>query len=129
MRQARVLLPARLPCQFQPVPYAVGAVLVLAAGLVAPASVARADPSGLWWTNDNGAIMKVAPSATFYCGTLLWLKEPMSPVARPGTMSSTKMRAGIEVQIDLAPGILKVLCKSETFTKAQAIPRALAVRP
>jgi len=58
MRQARVLLPARLPCQFQPVPYAVGAVLVLAAGLVAPAPVARADPSGPWWTNDNGAIMK-----------------------------------------------------------------------
>jgi len=48
MQQARVLLPAPLPCRFQPVPYAVGLVLVLAAGLIAPAPAARADPSGLW---------------------------------------------------------------------------------
>jgi hypothetical protein len=65
MQQARVLLPARLPCQFQPVPYAVGPGLVLAAGLVAPAPAARADPSGPWRTDDNGAIITVAPCATF----------------------------------------------------------------
>jgi Uncharacterized protein conserved in bacteria (DUF2147) len=127
--QARFLLPARLPCQFQPVPYADGRVLVLAAGLVAPAPVVRADPSGPWWTKDIGAIIKVAPCAALYCGTLLWLKETHGPAARPKPMSSTKMRAGIEVLIDLAPGILNVVCKSETFTKAQASPRALAVRP
>jgi hypothetical protein len=54
MQQARVLLPARLICQFQPVPYAVELILVLAAGLVAPAPAARADPSGPWWSDDNG---------------------------------------------------------------------------
>ncbi|MGB6324805.1 MAG: hypothetical protein WBG11_03255 [Methylocella sp.] len=84
MQQARVLPPARLPCRFQPVPYAVGPVLVLAAGLVAPAPAARADPSGPWWTKDNGSIIKVAPCAAFYCGTLSWLRRsPMAPAARP----------------------------------------------
>jgi hypothetical protein len=32
MRQARVLLPARLPCQFQPVPYTVGKPVVTPRG-------------------------------------------------------------------------------------------------
>jgi hypothetical protein len=72
MQQARVLLPARLPCQFQPV--AVGLVLVLAAGLDAPAPAVRADPPGLWWTDENGAITKVAPCAIFYYGILLLLR-------------------------------------------------------
>jgi hypothetical protein len=53
----------------------------------------------------------------------------MASTARPRPMSSTKMRADIEVLIDLAAGILNVLRKSETFTKAQANPRVLAVRP
>jgi hypothetical protein len=67
----------------------------------------------------------VAPCAAFNCNTSLWLKEPYVPAARPRPMSSTKMRAGTELLIDLAPGILKNLCKSETFTKAQAIPWTL----
>ena len=45
----------------------------------------------------------------------------MSPAARPRPMFSTKMRADTELSIDLAPGILKIPCKSETFAKAQAI--------
>jgi hypothetical protein len=81
MQQARVLLPARLTCQFQPV--AVGLVLVLAAGLVAPPPAVRADPSGPWWTDDNGAITKVAPCAIFYCGILLLQKESRGPGVRP----------------------------------------------
>jgi hypothetical protein len=38
---------------------------------------ARADPSGPWWTKNNGAIITVAPCAAFiaYCGILLLLKE------------------------------------------------------
>jgi hypothetical protein len=87
MQQARVLLPARLPCQFQPVPVAVRLVLVLAAGLVAPAPAVRADPSCPWWTDDNGAITKVAPCAIFYCHMychmLLLLKESRGPGVRP----------------------------------------------
>jgi hypothetical protein len=91
---------ARLPCQFQPVQYAIGLVIVLAAGLVAPAPAARADPSGpwwtknaaradpsgpwwtknTWWTKNNGAIITVAPCAAFiaYCGILLLLKGPVA---------------------------------------------------
>jgi hypothetical protein len=84
MQQARVLLPARLPCQFQPVPVAVRLVLALAAGLVAPAPTVRADPSGPWWTDDNGAITKVAPCAIFYCHILLLLKESRGPGAACG---------------------------------------------
>jgi hypothetical protein len=85
MQQARVLLPTRLPCQFQPVPYSyvVALDLVLATGLVAPAPAVRADPSGPWWTDDNGAITKVAPCAIFYCGILLLLKESRGPGVRP----------------------------------------------
>jgi hypothetical protein len=41
-------------------------VLVLAASLVAPAPAARANPAGLWWTKNNGSIIKVAPCAAFY---------------------------------------------------------------
>jgi hypothetical protein len=51
----------------------------------------------------------------------------MAPAARPRPIFSTKMRAGIEVLVGLAPDILNVLWKSEAFTKAQAIPRALRV--
>ncbi|MDQ6703960.1 MAG: DUF2147 domain-containing protein [Pseudomonadota bacterium] len=130
-------------------------------------------PAYLWWTKDNGSIIKVAPCAAFYCGTLLWLKEPngsggaaKTDVFNEDAGKRGRPLIGIEVLIDLAPDenhwqgkaynpedgktyditfkvtaggapgskeeirgcILKVLCKSQTFTKAQAIPR-LAVRP
>jgi len=67
----------------------------------------------------------VAPCAAFNCNTSLWLKEPYVPGGAAKTDVSTKVRAGTELLIDLAPGILKILCRSETFTKAQAIPWTL----
>lgn len=173
MQQARFyfLLPARLPCRIRSASCGLGLLLVFAAGLIAPALAAPADPSGLWWTKSNGSIIKIAPCAKLYCGTLVWLKEPYqadgtakTDIANEDASKRARPVIGIDILIDLKPEgdrwqgqaynpedgktydvsfkvvtggdtaeikgcVLKFLCKTETFTKAQAIPKTLAVQP
>jgi uncharacterized protein (DUF2147 family) len=136
------------------------------AGSTLPAAAAPVDPSGLWWTHNNESIIKIAPCKTFYCGTLVWLKEPTENGKRKvddlnqDASKRGRPMVGIELLIDLAPDkerwrgkaynpddgktydvtfkvstskvpndtgeiegcIFRIFCKSETFTRAQAIP-------
>jgi hypothetical protein len=64
-----------------------------------------------------------------FCGTLRWLYEPDGP----GDAAETDVfnRDGSRhrrADRSCADDPHKVLCDAETFTKAQAIPRALTVR-
>lgn len=176
MQQARFhfLVPAWLPGRIRSAARGLGLSLVVAGGLNVPALAAPADPSGLWWTKNNGSIIKIAPCAKLYCGTLVWLKEPTRSDGTAKTDNQNEdvsKRArpviGIEILIDLKPDgdhwqgqaynpedgktydvtfkvvtgssagdtaeirgcVLKFLCKTDTFTKAQAIPKNLAVQP
>ncbi len=47
------------------------------------ALAAPIDPSGLWSTKDDESIIKIAPCDKFYCGTLVWLKEPNDAHGKP----------------------------------------------
>ncbi len=145
-----------------------------APALATPAAATPDDPSGLWFTKNNGSIIKIAPCAAFYCGALVWLKEPNDPDGKPRSDKYNEDPAkrgqpmiGIELLIDLAPEkdhwrgkaynpedgktyditfktitdktpgdkaeiegcILKILCKTDVFTRTQAIPKSVPAKP
>ncbi|QBR71624.1 DUF2147 domain-containing protein [Beijerinckiaceae bacterium] len=173
MQQARhcFVWPLRLFLRLRSAACALGLLLVLAVGPFAPARAAPADPSGLWWTKNNGSIIKIVPCAKLFCGTLVWLKEPNKPDGTPKTDIANEDESkrarpviGIQILIDLKSDgdhwqgqaynpedgktydvdfkvmtggdtaeirgcVLKILCKTDTFTKAQAVPKPLAVQP
>lgn len=89
-----------------PCALAFGALL----SVVSAVSAAPADPSGLWATKEDESIIKIAPCGTFFCGTLVWLKEPNEDDGTPklDTKNADKRlrgrpMLGIELLIDLAP--------------------------
>src|SRR5262249_62313470 len=56
--------------------------LLAAAALFALAamdSVAAADPTGVWLTQDGEAHIRVAKCGAAICGTVVWLKSPVDP--------------------------------------------------
>lgn len=134
---------------------------------VEAAAIAPIDPSGLWSTKDEDSIIKIIPCDKFYCGTLVWLKEPNDEHGNPkiddqnpDTAKRSRPMIGIEILSNMAPEndhwrgtaynaddgkfydvtfkvtttkapndtgeiegcILKILCKTEVFTRAQWIP-------
>ncbi len=145
----------------------------IAPALAAPATMPD-DPSGLWFTKNDGSIIKIAPCAAFYCGAVVWLKEPNDPDGKPRSdkfnedlTKRGRPMIGIELLIDLAPEkdhwrgkaynpedgktyditfktitdkvpgdkaeiegcILKILCKTDTFIRTQAIPKSAPAKP
>lgn len=61
-------------------------VAIMCAGwMLTPAQAAGPDPSGLWFTKGNGSIIKIAPCGSFYCGALIWLREPNDSNGQPKT--------------------------------------------
>ncbi len=145
--------------------------LCLSAGLSVPVLAAPEGPSGLWFTKNDGSIIKIAPCGEFYCGALVWLKEQNGADGKPradkyneDTAKRGRPLLGIELLIDLtadndhwrgkaynpedgktyditfkvipdkAAGdkaeiegcILKILCKTDVFTKTQSVPKSPA---
>jgi len=149
------------------------------------ALAAPIDPTGLWYTTGEDSIIKIAPcqppvagtatapgAATTYCGTLVWLKEPLEDGKpkvdheNPDKSKRTIPMIGIQLLTELTadknhwrgkaynpedgktyditfqvlpakghekeklPGdsaeiegcILKILCKTDGFTRAHSIP-------
>jgi uncharacterized protein (DUF2147 family) len=50
---------------------------------VNPAAAAPDSPVGLWFTANEGSIIKIAPCGEDFCGALIWLKEPDGPDGKP----------------------------------------------
>jgi uncharacterized protein (DUF2147 family) len=142
--------------------------------LAAPATGGPEDPSGLWFTKNDGSIIKIAPCGAFYCGALVWLKEandvdgkPKSDQFNEDSAKRGRPMVGIKLLIDLAPEkdrwrgkaynpedgktyditfktvtdkvpgdkaeiegcIMKILCKTDTFTRTQTIPKSAQAKP
>lgn len=139
-----------------------------------PAAAAPADPSGLWLTKGGGSIIKIAPCGTFYCGALVWLKNPNDAGGKPKTdrlnedaRKRGRPMTGIDILLNLAPEtdhwrgqaynpedgktyditfklvtdkmagdkaeiegcVLKFLCKTDSLTRTQTIPKNGPVQP
>ncbi|VFU07207.1 conserved exported protein of unknown function [Methylocella tundrae] len=148
--------------------------LAIAAAMSSPASAAPEPPTGLWFTKNDGSIIKIAPCGADYCGTLIWLKEPNGFDGKPridkyneDPAKRGRSLVGIEILIDLAADndrwrgkaynpedgktyditfkvvpdkmtgdkaeiegcILKILCKTDVFTKTQAVPKDATPAP
>lgn len=145
--------------------------LALASAWSASAFATPVSPSGLWFTKNEGSIIKIAPCGGYYCGTLVWLKEPNGPDGKPRTDKHNEDAAkrgrslvGVKILIDLAADndrwrgkaynpedgktydvtfkvvpdkltgdtaqiegcVLKILCKTDVFTKTKALPASPA---
>lgn len=149
-------------------PAAASLALAVTAALSTSASAAPETATGLWFTKNDGSIIKIAPCGANYCGTLIWLKESNGFDGKPRTDKYNEDPAkrgrsliGIEILIDLAADndrwrgkaynpedgktydvtfkvapdkiagdkaeiegcVLKILCKTDVFTKTQAVPK------
>jgi uncharacterized protein (DUF2147 family) len=65
--------------------------LVVALGILVAASVSRAAPAspiGNWLADDARSHVAVAPCGDKLCGTVTWLKDPLSPAGQPLTDSN-----------------------------------------
>lgn len=87
-------------------------VMAVLAGLAwcGRAEAAPPDPTGLWLTKDDESIIEIVPCGDFYCGTLVWLKEPTDKAGKPKTDTANedeslrdRLLVGLQVLIDLAP--------------------------
>ncbi len=136
---------------------------------VGVAAAAPDSPAGLWFTQNEKSIIKIAPCGEDFCGTLIWLKEPTGPDGKPKSDTQNEDAAkrgkpliGLEILKDLSADddrwrgkaynpedgktyditfkvvankangdraeiegcILKILCKTDVFTRAQAVPKS-----
>ena len=55
----------------------------LLVGLSGLGSAAPDSPAGLWFTKNEGSIIRIAPCGAEFCGALIWLKEPNGPDGKP----------------------------------------------
>ncbi len=74
------------------------------------ASAAPDSPTGLWFTQNEGSIIKIAPCGEDFCGTLIWLKEPEGPDGKPKSDNLNedlaergKPLVGVEILKNLSP--------------------------
>jgi uncharacterized protein (DUF2147 family) len=135
------------------------------------AAAAPDSPAGLWFTQHEASIIKVAPCGDDFCGALVWMKEPDGADGNPKVDSLNEDPAkrgkpliGLQILRDLSadsdhwrgkaynpedgktyditfkvvpPGdtadiegcILKILCKTDVFTRTQALPKPAAPSP
>lgn len=57
--------------------FLIAAALLLFAGPAAAET--RADPTGVWLTQEGDARIKIGPCGANLCGTIVWLKAPIDP--------------------------------------------------
>ena len=61
-------------------------LIVLLAALAGPAA-ASPSPAGMWWTEDHGGILRIAPCGPQMCGTIVGQDSPKGrPVDRQGVL-------------------------------------------
>ncbi len=51
-------------------------VLFALSFVLAPAGAAFADPSGTWQREDGNARVRIGPCGSFFCGSVIWVKDP-----------------------------------------------------
>ncbi len=135
------------------------------------AAAAPDSPAGLWFTQNEESIIKIAPCGDDFCGALVWMKEPDGADGKPkadtlneDSAKRGKPLIGLEILKDLsadtdhwrgkaynpedgktyditfkvvAPGdkaeiegcILKILCKTDVFTRTQTVPKTAPPAP
>ena len=59
--------------------YHLASVGVVAALIFAALPALAADPTGVWLTQDGDAHIKFASCGQAYCGTVVWLRDPLDP--------------------------------------------------
>jgi uncharacterized protein (DUF2147 family) len=60
--------------------------LIAALSLAAAAQAAGPDPvQGEWLTSSGSAKVRISPCADKVCGTIVWLKAPLTPEGKPKT--------------------------------------------
>jgi uncharacterized protein (DUF2147 family) len=169
----RAFRPSRRTCRSKLIPAGAGALVALCLSISA-ASAAPDSPAGLWFTQNEGSIIKIAPCGENFCGTLIWLKEPDGLDGKPksDTLNEDSSKRGkpligleilknlsadndrwrgtaynpengktyditFKVVPDEAAGdkaeiegcVLKILCKTDVFTKTQAVPKGPSPSP
>ncbi len=87
--------------------------LGLAAMVAAGSTQASADPispEGFWYTKGNESIIKFQPCKQSFCGTVVWLKDPLdangapfTDLKNPDTTKRTKPMIGLEIFNGLSP--------------------------
>lgn len=90
---------------------ALGSVAVLSlSGALASASAAPISPEGLWYTKGKESIIKFQPCKPFFCGTVVWLKQPTeadgSPIVDSKNPDPQKRKTpliGLDIFTDMTP--------------------------
>jgi uncharacterized protein (DUF2147 family) len=59
------------------------AMFVVLAALTTLARAAGGDPTALWLTEDNSAVVKIADCGPALCGTIVWSQKPADAKGRP----------------------------------------------
>jgi uncharacterized protein (DUF2147 family) len=71
---------------------------VLCAGLLLSCAVATpswaADPAGTWLTQDGDAKVRIARCGGGWCGSIVWLREPIDPATRKPPIDDKNPDAG-----------------------------------
>ena len=90
-----------------------GLVLLMSALSVGTALADAKSPEGIWYTKGQESIIKLHPcseGSTTFCGTVIWLKEPMEPDGSPkldtkndDPTKKNKPMVGLDVFIGLKP--------------------------
>jgi uncharacterized protein (DUF2147 family) len=78
--------------------WCVAAVLALTGG---PALAA--DPGGNWLVADNTAVVRIAPCADAYCGTIAWTSQPGTDEHNPDPSRRDRPIVGTQILLGMKP--------------------------
>ena len=68
---------------FKQVVVGAGVAAAAVTGTMAPAVAEPISPEGIWYTKGSESIIKFQPCKPTFCGTVVWLKDPLDPNGAP----------------------------------------------